>query len=87
MTHQQLKEKMIADLQDWIRTQHGTAGWEVKLENLISHAMDEAADAQLTRSAINVIHKGKIGKIFFNFNETQRKEIIANVKKLLEQTN
>lgn len=30
------------ELQQWINTQHGTAGWEQKLENLIEHIVDKA---------------------------------------------
>jgi hypothetical protein len=36
-------------LENWIKTQHGTAGWEQKLENLISTLLKEQKEEERQR--------------------------------------
>lgn len=45
MTHYPSNEEVEKTLEEWIDTQHGTAGWQVKLSNLISQTRLSDLDA------------------------------------------
>lgn len=38
------KDNWIKALEEWIKTQHGSAGWEMKLENFISQVEKDAIE-------------------------------------------
>ena len=39
-----MSDNWIKALEEWIKTQHGSAGWEMKLENFISQVEKDAIE-------------------------------------------
>jgi hypothetical protein len=42
-------ETWTLDLDNWIKEQHGTAGWEQKLENFIAEQRKQAVDEYIEK--------------------------------------
>ena len=47
------------EFDEWIKNQHGTAGWEMKLENFIQKLLDQRTEEILNEIAFDQSEEGK----------------------------